>query len=111
MMTVEIKTMPTRLSDTTRANPRVMFIAKHANWGVPTAPWRICRCGADVDVALWPNGARWVIKPNDSSTSWSVGDAFVSAGVDAAINSIHGSGQDVIVEPFITGSDVEVPVV
>lgn len=78
---------------------------------VPTAPWRVFRQGAPVDVAKCPVASRWVIKPNNSSTSWGVRDATDLDGVEAAINAIHAEGHDVIVEPFLTGSDVEVPVI
>src|SRR6185436_10652952 len=38
-------------------------------------------------------------------------DAHDWAGVEAAIASIHSQGHDAIVEPFLNGSDVEVPVI
>ncbi|MEM6586308.1 MAG: phosphoribosylglycinamide synthetase [Pseudomonadota bacterium] len=83
--------------------------------GVPTAPWAVFRKGAPVDPALLPPAERYVIKPNNSSASWGVGDAHDATGVAAAIKRIHedrtNGGQDAIVEPFVDGSDVEVPVI
>jgi len=79
--------------------------------GLPTAPWAIYRRGAPVDEERCPAGTRMVIKPNASSASWGVQDAHDWAGVEAAIADIHGQGHDAIVEPFLNGSDVEVPVV
>lgn len=79
--------------------------------GVPTAPWAIYRNGAPVEQARCPAGARLVIKPNASSASWGVQDARDWAGVEAAIADIHSQGHDAIVEPFMNGSDVEVPVI
>ncbi|HEY5712884.1 MAG TPA: phosphoribosylglycinamide synthetase [Allosphingosinicella sp.] len=79
--------------------------------GVPTAPWAIYRRGAPVEQARCPTGERIVIKPNASSASWGVQDARDWAGVDAAIASIHSEGHDAIVEPFLNGSDVEIPVI
>ena len=79
--------------------------------GVPTAPWAIYRRGAPVDPARCPAGARMVVKPNASSASWGVQDAHDWAGVEAAIAGIHAEGHDAIVEPFLNGSDVEVPVI
>jgi D-alanine-D-alanine ligase len=79
--------------------------------GVPTAPWTIYRKGAPVDEAKCPAGERLVIKPNASSASWGVQDARDWAGVEAAVASIHSEGHDAIVEPFLNGSDVEVPVI
>ena len=79
--------------------------------GVPTAPWAIFRRGAPVDVAICPPAERWVIKPNASSASWGVQDATDAAGLAQAIASVHADGHDAIVEPFLEGSDVEVPVI
>lgn len=79
--------------------------------GIPTADWAIYRCGAPVDEAKCPMAERMVIKPNASSASWGVQDAGDWAGVAAAVANIHSEGHDAIVEPFLTGSDVEVPVV
>jgi len=79
--------------------------------GIPTAPWTVYRRGAPVEQALCPEGERLVIKPNASSASWGVQDAHDWAGVEAAVAQIHGEGHDAIVEPFLNGSDVEVPVV
>lgn len=79
--------------------------------GIPTAPWTIYRRGAPVEQDRCPEGERLVIKPNASSASWGVQDAFDWAGVEAAVADIHGQGHDAIVEPFLNGSDVEVPVI
>jgi D-alanine-D-alanine ligase len=79
--------------------------------GVPTAPWTIYRRGAPVERARCPVGERMVIKPNASSASWGVQDAHDWAGVEAAVADIHSQGHDAIVEPFLNGSDVEVPVI
>jgi D-alanine-D-alanine ligase len=78
--------------------------------GVPTAPWAIYRRGAPVEQSRCPEGTRMVIKPNASSASWGVQDAHDWAGVEAAVADIHSQGHDAIVEPFLNGSDVEVPV-
>lgn len=79
--------------------------------GVPTAPWAIYRRGAPVLEAAAPMAARMVIKPNASSASWGVMDAGDWAGVARAVSEIHDMGHDALVEPFINGSDVEVPVI
>jgi D-alanine-D-alanine ligase len=85
-------------------------MAAHAR-GIPTAPWAIYRRGAPVDQARCPKGERLVIKPNASSASWGVQDAHDWAGVEAAVARIHSENHDAIVEPFLNGSDVEVPVI
>ena len=83
--------------------------------GLPTAPWAIFRKGAPVSPDRLPSATRHVIKPNNSSASWGVRDAFDWEGVKEAVEAIHedpsNGGQDAIVEPFIEGSDVEVPVI
>ena len=79
--------------------------------GIPTAPWTIYRKGAPVEEGRCPAGERLVIKPNASSASWGVQDARDWAGVAAAVAGIHEEGHDAIVEPFLNGSDVEVPVI
>ena len=79
--------------------------------GVPTSPWAIYRRGAPVREADCPMAERMVIKPNASSASWGVMDAFDWAGVQRAVAEIHDMGHDAIVEPFLNGSDVEVPVI
>jgi D-alanine-D-alanine ligase len=79
--------------------------------GVPTAPWAIYRRGGFVRSETCPSGDRFVIKPNASSASWGVRDATDWNGVSEAIAAIHDEGHDAIVEPFLDGSDVEVPVI
>jgi D-alanine-D-alanine ligase len=79
--------------------------------GVPTAPWAIYRRGAPIDPAKCPEGARFVVKPNNSSASWGVMDATDWPSVEAAVLGVHKLGHDALVEPFIDGSDVEVPVI
>lgn len=78
---------------------------------IPTAPWAIYRRGAPVEQARCPAAGRLVIKPNASSASWGVQDAHDWPGAEAAIADIHSQGHDAIVEPFLNGSDVEVPVI
>ncbi len=77
--------------------------------GVPTADWFCFRRGAPVreeDLPHAPDG-RWVIKPNASSASWGISDAFDFNGVANAIANIHGQGHDAIVEPYLDGYDVQ----
>jgi D-alanine-D-alanine ligase len=79
--------------------------------GVPTAPWAVYRRGAPIEAALCPKAAHYVIKPNASSASWGVSDAWDWAGVRNAVLRLHDEGHDAIVEPFIMGHDVEVSVI
>ncbi|OHC98542.1 MAG: phosphoribosylglycinamide synthetase [Sphingopyxis sp. RIFCSPHIGHO2_01_FULL_65_24] len=79
--------------------------------GVPTAPWALFRRGVPVDVSRCPPASRWVVKPNNSSASWGIRDAHDRIELAQAVAEIHALDHDAIVEPFITGSDVEVPVI
>jgi D-alanine-D-alanine ligase len=79
--------------------------------GVPTAPWALFRRGAPVDVARCPPARRWVIKPNNSSASWGVRDAHDRVELARSVVEIHALDHDALVEPFIDGSDIEVPVI
>jgi len=75
--------------------------------GVPTAPWFCYRKGAPVRESDCPKAKRWVIKPNASSASWGISDAFDWNGVANAIADIHLQGHDAIVEPYLDGLDVQ----
>ncbi|HWT43733.1 MAG TPA: phosphoribosylglycinamide synthetase, partial [Sphingopyxis sp.] len=79
--------------------------------GVPTAPWALFRRGAPIDVSRCPPARRWVIKPNNSSASWGVRDAHDRSQLAQAVAEIHALDHDALVEPFIDGSDIEVPVI
>lgn len=79
--------------------------------GVPTAPWAVYRRGMPVVSRICPQGTRLVIKPNASSASWGVRDATDWEETKRAIEEIHEEGHDALVEPFLEGSDVEVPVI
>ncbi|PZQ21445.1 MAG: phosphoribosylglycinamide synthetase [Sphingopyxis macrogoltabida] len=79
--------------------------------GVPTAPWALFRRGAPVDVSRCPPARRWVVKPNNSSASWGIRDAHDRAELAQAVAEVHALDHDAIVEPFIEGSDIEVPVI
>ena len=83
------------------------LVCKHA--GVPTAAWFCYRKGGPVLESDLPASreGRWVIKPNASSASWGISDAFDWAGVANAIADIHGQGHDAIVEPYLDGYDVQ----
>lgn len=79
--------------------------------GVPTAPWTLFRRGAPVDASRCPPARRWVIKPNNSSASWGLRDAHDRGELARAVAEVHALDHDALVEPFIEGSDVEVPVI
>ena len=83
------------------------LVCTHA--GVPTADWFCYRRGAPVEEATLPPApdGRWVIKPNASSASWGISDAFDFQGVANAVADIHGQGHDAIVEPYLDGYDVQ----
>ena len=101
------------------ANPIVRGIAddKHLTKlegtarGVRTCDWAVYRAGAPIEEARCPKADSYVIKPNNSSASWGVGDAADWNGVRESVLAIHAEGHDALVEPFMHGSDVEVPVI
>jgi len=82
------------------------LVATHA--GVPTAPWFCYRRGGPTRREDCPPAERWVIKPNASSASWGISDAYDWNGVENAVAEIHGQGHDAIVEPYLDGYDVQV---
>lgn len=79
--------------------------------GIPTADWAVYRRGNRADPLRCPKADRYVIKPNASSASWGVSAADDWAGVRDAVAAIHAEGHDAIVEPFITGHDIEVSII
>jgi len=79
--------------------------------GVPTADWAIFRRGAPVEPITGWSAERYVAKPNASSASWGVAAAASWADLRNEIARIHEEGHDAIVEPFLTGIDVEIPVI
>jgi len=79
--------------------------------GVGTCDWAVYRAGAPLDPDRCPQADRFVIKPNNSSASWGLSDAASWDGVKRAVLDIHAAGYDALVEPFMKGSDVEVPVI
>lgn len=79
--------------------------------GLPTAPWAIYRRGAGVEAPPPFPAARYVVKPNASSASWGVSDTQDWEELRIAIQDLHAQGHDAIVEPFIIGHDIEVPLI
>jgi D-alanine-D-alanine ligase len=79
--------------------------------GIPTADWAVYRRGNPISPAPCPRAGRYVVKPNASSASWGVQAATDWAGVRDAVAAIHEEGHDAIVEPFITGHDIEVSII
>ena len=79
--------------------------------GVPTADWQIFRRGAPVEPITDWTAERYVAKPNASSASWGVVAATDWDDLRDKIAYIHEEGHDAIVEPFLPGIDVEIPVI
>ncbi len=79
--------------------------------GVPTADWQIFRRGVPIEpITAW-SAERYVAKPNASSASWGVTAAKGWDELRSAIEHIQSEGHDAIVEPFLTGIDVEIPAI
>lgn len=79
--------------------------------GVPTADSAIFRRGAPVEPITEWSADRYVIKPNASSASWGVSAENDWAGIKRAVVALHEEGHDALVEPFLSGIDVELPVI
>lgn len=79
--------------------------------GVPTADSAIFRRNAPIDPITGWTADRYVVKPNASSASWGVSAENDWAGVQKAIIQLHAEGHDALVEPFLSGIDVELPVI
>ncbi|OYW91398.1 MAG: phosphoribosylglycinamide synthetase [Caulobacterales bacterium 32-67-6] len=79
--------------------------------GISTSDWAVYRRGNPLDPARCPRAERYVIKPNASSASWGVRAAGDWDGVRDVVAAIHDEGHDAIVEPFVTGHDIEVSVI
>ncbi len=79
--------------------------------GVPTADSAIFRRGAPVDPITDWSADRYVIKPNASSASWGVSAESDWTGIKRAVEGLHAEGHDALVEPFLSGIDVELPVI
>jgi D-alanine-D-alanine ligase len=79
--------------------------------GVLTADWQIFRRGAPIEPITEWRTERYVAKPNASSASWGVAAASSWDELRREIDRIHGEGHDAIVEPFLVGVDVEIPVI
>ncbi|HKX79224.1 MAG TPA: phosphoribosylglycinamide synthetase [Novosphingobium sp.] len=78
---------------------------------VPTADSAICRFGQGIPEAAPFAAARYVSKPNNSSASWGVNVARTWDEVRGQIAAIHAEGHDALVEPFMRGIDLELPVI
>ena len=79
--------------------------------GVPTADWQIFRRGAPVEPIEGWSATRYVAKPNASSASWGVASASSWEELQGEIARIHSEGHDALVEPFLPGIDIEIPVI
>ncbi len=79
--------------------------------GVPTTRSAIYRLGQPVDANAPFSADRYVSKPNNSSASWGVEDAADWDQVRRHIAELHAEGQDALVEPFMRGIDLEIPVI
>lgn len=79
--------------------------------GIPTSPSAVVRFGQTAPETAPFAADRYVTKPNNSSASWGVNDADDWDGVRAKIAELHGEQHDVLVEPFLRGVDLELPVI
>lgn len=84
--------------------------------GLTTPDWEIYRRGC-LDVNCLEENKpkfdwdRLVIKPNASSASWGIKATDNWEDAKAHINHLHSTGHDVIVEKFVDGYELAVPIV
>jgi D-alanine-D-alanine ligase len=78
--------------------------------GVPTSEWAIFRKGGLTRGSRLP-GKSFIAKPNASSASWGIKHCADWAEVEAHVASLHASGHDAIVEPWVGTMDIAVPVI
>ena len=80
--------------------------------GVQTPPWRYYPMGGLAnDVAPDFNDAPLIVKPNASSASWGVLRTQTWQQAREHIDNLHRQGHDVIVERWIDGAEINLPVV
>jgi D-alanine-D-alanine ligase len=79
--------------------------------GLRTAPWAIVRRGQPIPADPAFPARRYVVKPNNSSASWGVGSAETWDGVREQVAALHGQGHDALIEGFLRGFDLELPVI
>lgn len=83
----------------------------YQNLGIPTPRWQIYRT-SDLSVpAPAFKAERYVIKPNNSSASWGIFHDTDWEALRPVVRELLLDNHDVIVEEYIPGTDVTVPVV
>lgn len=81
------------------------------NRGLDTPAWEIYRRGC---VAIDPpafKADRLVVKPNASSASWGIKAVETWDDAKSHIDYVHGLGHDAIVEEFVEGYELAVPII
>ena len=79
--------------------------------GLQTPDWEIYRRGCHEIVAPVFKDGRMVVKPNASSASWGIKAVEDWDGALEHINYLHQEGHDAIVESFVDGYELAVPIV
>lgn len=79
--------------------------------GVPTPPWRCYPIGGLDPTRPPPFDPPWIVKPNASSASWGVLRTETWPQARAHIEHLQRQGHDVIVERWIDGAEINVPVI
>ena len=78
--------------------------------GIPVAPWIVVRQGQKITDPPFATD-RLVVKPNASSASWGVRIVDDTEAARAHVQTLLSLGHDVIIEKYLHGFDVAVPVV
>lgn len=79
--------------------------------GITTADWEIYRRDA-LEIAPPPfDWTKLVVKPNASSASWGIGLFATWDDARAHMEDLHAQGHDVIVEAYVSGVELALPVI
>lgn len=79
--------------------------------GISTAPWALYPVGGPYPARPAFDAESFIVKPNASSASWGVRRIGTWSGVQEHVVELQQQGHDVIVEAYIDGIDIAVPVV
>lgn len=79
--------------------------------GVKTADWVVIRRHQPLELPAGFPQSDLIVKPNASSASWGIRHVHSVEELWDAVRYLHDQGHDAIIEPFMEGIDIELPVI
>ncbi|KWV93069.1 hypothetical protein [Erythrobacter sp. YT30] len=79
--------------------------------GIKTADWALIRRFQDLKLPQGFPTENLIVKPNASSGSWGVRHVQSVSELWEHVETLHAEGHDAIIEPFLEGIDLELPVI